>query len=256
MATTGADVTFLSVEAFERAGLKAWPGIEEKWDGAWIRRAAGGYTKRANCTQCFDPDDFEDADTRVISASSWMVIRKIKPVFRITPLSSPELNATLDEAGWVEIDPSHLYAMGLGNVEPDKEAHILPVLDPKFLATAQRLQGYDEATMTGMRNLLAAIKVPSAGVVLTRDGEAVASSIMAVADGVVITGNVVTDPTRRRQGLGSAMMRSGLAWAKGEGARHAALNVQGDNEGAKALYEGLGYSHQYDYSYRVPGAAK
>jgi N-acetylglutamate synthase len=133
MAITGADVTILSVEAFERAGLKAWPGIEEKWDGAWIRRAAGGYTKRANCTQCFDPDDFEDADTRVISASSWMVIRKIKPVFRITPLSSPELNATLDEAGWVEIDPSHLYAMELGDVEPDSEAHILPVLDPKFL---------------------------------------------------------------------------------------------------------------------------
>jgi N-acetylglutamate synthase len=110
--------------------------------------------------------------------------------------------------------------------------------------------------MTGMKNLLAAIKVPVAGVVLTRDGEAVASSIMAVADGVVVTGNVVTDPARRRQGLGAAMMRSGLAWAKGEGARHAALNVQGDNEGAKALYEGLGYSHQYDYSYRVPGAAK
>lgn len=245
-----------SVETFERAGLEAWPGIDVKWDGSWVRRASGGYTKRANSTQCFDPDDFEDADLRVISACSWMVLRKIKPVFRITPLSSPELNATLDEAGWASIDESHLLAMELGEHEPDAQAALLPVLDQKFLAVAQTLQGYDAAAMTGMKNLLAVFKVPAVGVVLTRDGEAVASSIMAVADGVVITGNVVTHPERRRQGLAAAMMRSGLAWARREGARFAALNVQADNAGAKALYASLGYSHQYDYHYRIPGASR
>ena len=244
------------VEAIERASLLAWPGIEEKWDGSWIRRAAGGYTKRANSTQCLDPDDYEDADLRVISASSWMVIRKLNPVFRITPLSSPELNATLDEAGWQEIDSSHLFAMELGDHEADKDAQLLPVLDPKFLAVAQKLQGYSEQSMTGMKNLLAAFKVPAVGVVLARDGEAVASSIMAVANGIVLTGNVVTDDTRRRQGLASAMMRSGLAWAKTQGAHTAALNVQTDNAAAKALYNGLGYTHQYDYSYCVPGGRK
>ena len=245
-----------SVEAFERAGLEAWPGIEVQWDRQWVRRAAGGYTKRANSTQCFDPDDFEDADLRVISACSWMLLRKIKPVFRITPLSSPELNATLDESGWASIDESHLLAMELHEHEPDAQAEFLPVLDEKFLSVAQRLQGYDDATMTGMKNLLAVFKVPAVGVVLARDGVAVASSIMAIADGIVITGNVVTDPQRRRQGLAAAMMRSGLAWAKRQGARFAALNVQADNAAAKALYQSLGYTHQYDYHYRIPGAPK
>jgi GNAT superfamily N-acetyltransferase len=242
------------VETFERAGLKAWPGIEVARDGSWVRRAAGGYTKRANSTQCFDPDDYENADVRVISACSWMVLRRIRPVFRITPLSSPELNATLDEAGWDTIDASHLMAMELEDHEPDAAAEFLPVLDPKFLGVAQRLQAYDETAMAGMKNLLRALEVPAVGVVLTRDGEPVASSIMAVADGVVITGNVVTDPARRRQGLAAAMMRSGLAWARREGARVAALNVQADNAAAIALYSGLGYARQYDYSYRVPGS--
>ena len=241
-------------QTIERAGLLAWPGIEEKWDGQWVRRAAGGYTKRANSTQCLDPDDFEDADLRVISACSWMVIRKIRPVFRITPLSSAELNATLDESGWQSLDHSHLFAMELGEHEADAQSEILPVLDPKFLAVAQRLQGYDAVAMTGMTNLLAVLKVPAVGVVLSRDGVAVASSIMAIADGIVVTGNVVTDPQRRRQGLAAAMMRSGLAWARREGARFAALNVQADNTPAKALYQGLGYTHQYDYHYRIPGA--
>jgi ribosomal protein S18 acetylase RimI-like enzyme len=249
-------MTLPDVETIERAGLLAWPGLEEKWDGSWVRRAAGGYTKRANCVQCFDPDDYEDADLRVISASSWMVMRKLRPVFRITPLSSPELNATLDEAGWQEIDPSHVLAMELGDHEADKDAEFLDVLDPKFLAVSAKLGDYSEQTTAGLKNLLSALKVPATGVVLTRDGEAVASSIMAIADGIVITGNVVTDIARRRQGLGSAMMRSGLAWAKGEGATSAALNVQADNAAAIALYTALGYAHQYDYSYRVPGGRK
>jgi GNAT superfamily N-acetyltransferase len=255
MAIIGADVTLPSVEAFERAGLAAWPGIEVKWDGSWVRRAAGGYTKRANSTQCLDPEDGEDADLRVISASSWMVIRGIKPVFRITPLASADLVEALEEARWQEIDHSHLFAMDLGEHEADPQAQLLPVLDPAFIAAQQQLQAYDEAVTAQMRDLLAKLVVPATGIVLHRDGAPVAAGLMAIADGIVMTGNVVTDPTRRRQGLAAAMMRSGLAWARREGAATAALNVQADNAAAIALYAGLGYSHQYDYSYRIPGAA-
>jgi GNAT superfamily N-acetyltransferase len=243
-----------SVEAFERAGLAAWPGIDVHWDGSWVRRAAGGYTKRANSVQCLDPEDGEDADLRVISASTWMVVRRIKPVFRITPLAAPELVETLDDAGWQSIDQSHLFAMELGEQQAEPGAKLFPVLDPEFLAVQRHLQGYDDATMAGMKALLAAFVVPATGIVVYRDGEPAASGLMAVADAVVITGNVITDPNRRRQGLAAAMMRGGLAWARTQGATVAALNVQADNPGAQALYEGLGYRHQYDYSYRIPGA--
>lgn len=245
-----------SVETFERAGLAAWPGIEVKWDGNWVRRAAKGYTKRANSAQCLDPEDDEEVEDRIIGASSWLVARGIKPVFRITPLSAPALNAALEEAGWAEIDHSHLYAMALGEHEADEQGKALDVLDPAFLAAQQALQGQDEDTTERMRALLAALDVPAAGIVLYRQGTPVASGLMAIADGIVITGNVVTDPLRRRQGLAAAMMATGLAWARREGASIAALNVQADNTAAKALYAGLGYTHQYDYSYRIPGAPR
>ena len=248
-------MTLPSVVEFERAGLEAWPGIDVQWDGGWVRRAAGGYTKRANSTQCLDPEDGEDADLRVISASSWMVIRAIKPTFRITPLASPELTEALDEAGWQVIDPSHLFAMPLGDHEPDAQARLLPVLDPAFLAAQQRLQGYGEATMQQMHNLLAALTVSATGIVVYRDGEPAASGLMAIANGIVITGNVITDTARRRQGLGGAMMRTGLAWARAEGATVAALNVQADNPAGQALYHSLGYVRQYDYAYRIPASA-
>ena len=248
-------MTLPDMEAFERAGLKAWPGIEVEWDGDWVRRAAGGYTKRANSLQCFDPADGEDAGARLAAAIDWFGGRGIPTVVRTTPLQSPALGAVLDAQGWATIDRSHLYAMALGEHEPDREGRIMPLLDPAFLAAQQALQGYGDIQIARMKALLSVMAVPAAGIVVYREGTAVASGLMAVADGIVITGNVIADRTRRRQGLGGAMMRTGLAWARSEGATIAALNVQADNPAGQALYASLGYTRQYDYTYRVMGAA-
>lgn len=239
-------------EVFERAGLKAWPGIEVEWDGAWVRRAANGYTKRANSLQCFDPADSTDAEARLAAGAAWFRERGLKPVVRTTPLASPALNAALDAQGWQTIDSSHLYAMPLGVHEPDPEGRLHALLDPEFLAAQQVLQGHADELMTRMRALLAVMAVPAAGIVVYRDGQPVASGLMAIGDGIVVTGNVITDKARRRQGLAGAMMRTGLAWARSEGATIAALNVATYNEAGKALYRSLGYEHRYDYTYRIP----
>ncbi len=241
--------------AIERAGLRAWPGIEVEWDGAWVRRAAGGYTKRANSLQCFDADDGDDAVSRLAAGVEWFKARGIPPVVRSTPLASASLNAALDAEGWQTIDHSHLYAMPLGEYEPDAQGRVLDPLDPAFLAAQQHLQGYQDAQVARMRAVLAVLAVPAAGIVIERDGVPVASGLMAVADGIVITGNVIADKTRRRQGLGAAMMRTGLDCARALGARVAALNVQADNAAGKALYASLGYTYQYDYTYRIPAQA-
>jgi GNAT superfamily N-acetyltransferase len=239
----------------EQAGLKAWPGIEVEWDGAWVRRAAGGYTKRANSLQCFDPDDGDDAAERLAAGVNWFNERGIPPVVRSTPLASARLNAALDAAGWATIDRSYLYAMPLGQHDPDPAGRLTDLLDPEFLAAQQALQGYSDSQLARMRALLAVVDVPAVGIVIERDGVAVASGLMTIADGIVIASSVIADRTRRRQGLGSAMMRTGLAWARAQGATVAALNVQADNPAGQALYGSLGYTHQYDYTYRVPGQA-
>ena len=242
-----------SVETFERAGLLAWPGIDVEWDGAWVRRAANGYTKRANSLQCFDPADSSEADRRLADAVDWFTRRNLPPVVRTTPLESPALTAALDAANWHRIDLSHLYAMPLTPQQPDPAGTILDLADPLFLAAQRNLQHYQPDQMHKLQALLASMTVPACGIVIERDGDVVASGLMAIANGIAITGNVITDPARRRQGLAAAMMRTGLAWAHKEGATIAALNVQADNPPAKALYAYLGFAHQYDYSYRIPG---
>ena len=49
-------------------------------------------------------------------------------------------------------------------------------------------------------------------------------------------------PARRRQGIGSELMRGVLAKAREEGAVRATLEVRRSNEAARALYEQLGFA--------------
>jgi GNAT superfamily N-acetyltransferase len=237
----------------ERAGLKAWPGIEVEWDGAWVRRASNGYTKRANSAQCFDPADDLEAPHRIAETRRWFEARGLRAVFRTNMLTGPNLTAALDNANWETIDRSKLMAMELPAFAADPRGEVRGVHDTAFLAVQQQLKGASDYEMAKFRAVLDVLEAPAVGIVLRGDdGRAVSSALMVIADGIVITGNVVTDSSERRKGYGIAMMRTGLAWAAKEGARFAALNVMADNVAGLALYRSLGYEPQYDYAYRVP----
>jgi GNAT superfamily N-acetyltransferase len=249
-------VTLPGADIFERAGLKAWPGIEVEWDGNWVRRATLGYTQRANSVQSLDPRDDANAVARLTDAAAWFEARGLPPIFRVTPLAGPGIIAALDAAGWRAHDASHLFAMELNSIEPDERGRLYEPLDPEFLRVQQTLQGCADERLERMRRLLEMIETPGKGVVLFgADGAPVASGLMVIADGIVVTGLVFTDPAQRRKGFGAAMMRTGLAWAHAAGASIAALNVAADNPDAHALYHRLGYTRQYDYSYRYRGTA-
>jgi N-acetylglutamate synthase len=242
--------------ALERAGMKAWPGIEMSKNGSWVLRAANGYTQRANSVQPLEPNDDEDLGTRIAQIRDWYSARQLPPIFRMTPLASPKLALALDAAGWTVADRSCTLAMEMPDVARDPRAECLDPFGDRFLDSQRTMQGYPEDKMQKFIALIRAVAVPMVGVVLYSDENvAVASSLWAVADDIAVTGNVVTDMAHRRKGFGGAMMRTGLAWAKAQGAAAAALNVVADNVAARRLYASLGYRWLFDYAYRYPGSA-
>ena len=246
-------MTLPDAVALERAGMKAWPGIEVSQDGSWVLRAANGYTKRANSVQPLDPYDDDDLETRIAQVRDWYAARGLPPTFRMTPLASPELSRHLDAAGWTAVERSCALGMAMPDVTPDARGECLDPFGDRFLDAQRTMWGYPEIKMQKLIALMRAVPVPMTGVVLYSDeNDAVATSLWAVADGISVTGNVVTDTTARRRGFASAMMRTGLAWAKAQGAATAALNVVADNAAARRLYAGLGYEWLFDYVYRFP----
>jgi ribosomal protein S18 acetylase RimI-like enzyme len=63
--------------------------------------------------------------------------------------------------------------------------------------------------------------------------------------------DVVTSQQHRQQGYATALLCQILAWAQQKGTSDAALQVQGDNVAARALYARLGFREVYSYWYRV-----
>jgi len=51
-------------------------------------------------------------------------------------------------------------------------------------------------------------------------------------------------PARRRCGIGTALMKAALGHARDRGAGYVYLGTGEDDVGARALYEGLGFSHR------------
>ena len=62
---------------------------------------------------------------------------------------------------------------------------------------------------------------------------------------------IVVRPEARGRGAGRLLMTSLLAWGHAQGASRAYIQVEADNEAAKALYRSLGLSEAYRYHYRV-----
>ena len=101
------------------------------------------------------------------------------------------------------------------------------------------------------RRIVGSIAIPAAFAALVIDGGIVALALGAIHDRLLCYESVVTDPRRQRRGYGRRVIASLAAWAKGQGAEGACLEVEMRNAPALALYDAIGLKTElYRYHYR------
>jgi GNAT superfamily N-acetyltransferase len=92
--------------------------------------------------------------------------------------------------------------------------------------------------------------------VAAHDGAIVGYALFEVLADVGYVRNVVSDPARRRQGIGAALMEAMRQRFVAAGARSWCLNVKPDNAAAIALYRRFGFEPAYlTYAMRMPRSA-
>jgi ribosomal protein S18 acetylase RimI-like enzyme len=74
---------------------------------------------------------------------------------------------------------------------------------------------------------------------------------MVIEEELVGLYDIFTAPDHRGAGLGRAVCLHLLQRARGQGASCAYLQVDADNDPARRLYAGLGFSDGYAYHYRT-----
>lgn len=243
----------LSVSQIEGATLTAWPALRQAHDGLWLWRYARGFTKRANSIHCLDPSDGAYAEIRLQRLAEMSRRHGIPAMFRVTPLTAPEIVGVLDGLQWQEFEPSLVLAMEMPDEDfpVDFHARYFEPGDPEWYKAQAHMSGYDADTVEVLAEVLNTIPCQAQGVlVYHKAGLPVAAALAAVASGIGIYLNVVTHPSARGMGYGRAVMSAALNWVRAMGAQHSALQVLADNDPALRMYGSLGFGEVYSYVYR------
>jgi len=245
--------TDLLLSRIEDASLNASAPPEQRWLDGWLLRFSPGKAKRARCINAV-ADGRLPLDERLQWAEAAYREAGLPLILRITPFTEPaHLDDALASRGWRRFDDTRVMvwrdvraagvALPTQAVTPLEYAEIVGAL--RGTPLAQR--------MAHTRRLLAS-PVAYQGYVVRDGAEVLACGQFAVEADLVGLYDVYTAPAARGRGLAGQLCVWLLAQAVAQGARHAYLQVEGDNAPARAVYHRMGFADAYAYHYRTPVA--
>lgn len=249
MATTEVNPT---IEALERAGFASWPAAEVIDDGAWhIRLAPSLPYKRTNSINCLDQADGKNAEQRLASAIAQFKTAGVKPTLRATPLTPPELIKACSTSDWSK--PYSESIVMTASLQSEFNHGAFEMFDapvPEWIANYKALTMNEEMDGAAITSTLNAIEKPVHFFQIASPDQCLGVAVAVVQAKLVgLFGLAVAKPARRT-GLGRALSHAALAWGADQGASTAWLQVEADNKPALELYQALGFTECYRYSYR------
>ncbi|MER6095006.1 GNAT family N-acetyltransferase [Streptomyces sp. NPDC001728] len=256
-----------------RATARAWQPVESEALGEWTLRAADGFTRRANSALPLgDPGlPLADALTRV---RAWYGARKLPAyVQAATGAEGTQelLCAALEGHGWrreVSAEVRIGALAPIGDLDADISAvRLSRTVDEAWLRRYQRSGEPSPAVRTVLTSgpsVWFASVAGTGGVRSEMTGEVSGESSGGEPDEApaaigrcVVDGRwagfmaIEVDPAQRRRGLASAVMTALARKALDEGASAAWLQVEAENDGALAMYDGMGFApHHHYHHYR------
>ena len=242
----------VSADDMQRICWAGWPARETERLGDWALRAHAGITGRANSAMAVG-DPGRPMAGALDATADWYAGRGLPPLLQL-PLADPA-NRVMADAGWarlhvtvVQVAPIGPLLESLGSPPASTlRAVVGPTPSADWLSLMHDL---DEDAETHVAILTGPPVVGFA--TLYRGDEPVGIGRVSVEGEWAGVTSVDVAPSARRQGIGSAVMRTLLAWAGGQGAVASYLQVRAGNPGALKLYDALGYLTHHPYNYRAP----
>lgn len=251
MAGLSASVPRATIERLEELGFNAWPALHTILREGWVLRFTDGYTKRANSANPLHPGDVP-LPALIGEFEAAYIARALRPIFRVTPLAPPGLDAALAARGYLLLDHSFVQLAPIApDLGIDPQVEISPTLTPAWLQGYAATSAIDAHATRTLQTMLERIPAPTAFARLIVDGETTAYGFAALERGHIGLFDIVTASAARRHGFARRLVRSLMAWGAANGATDAYLQVVAANAPARRLYDGLGFATVYPYHYRI-----
>ncbi|MGW0735086.1 GNAT family N-acetyltransferase [Streptomyces sp. NPDC002851] len=250
-----------SFDELTRVMARAWQPVESERLGAWELRASAGFTRRANSVLPLG-DPGRPLDEALAYVRGWYADRGLPAYIQAATGAEGTqelLCAELTERGWTRKASTEVWIGGLAAVgdldvadEAGSRVRLARSLESYDDPWLRRYQRFAEPSAEVLKVLGSGPSVWFASVPGSQDDPA---GVPAAIGRCVVDGRwagftaVEVDPEQRRQGIASAVMAALARQALDEGASAAWLQVEEQNEGARALYAGMGFAAHHSYHY-------
>jgi len=242
----------VSAEEACRRSNGSWPAVHVEPMGAWLLRASGGFSGRANSAMATgDPGvPFDEALDRVVAFYRAHELLAVAQV-----VAGSTVAERFGAAGWIPARSGE--ADTVFQVAPVAQAsraarRLAPPQAPPVSVSATAHEAWlanDDRARRHAAEALAVLEGPDEVAFVSVGDPLVAKGRVAVEDDWAGITDVWVSPDHRRRGLGLVVMAGLLDWAAERGATTAYLQVRGDNPAALALYAGLGFRTHHTYRY-------
>lgn len=266
MAGNHIPTTDATIRMIEEFGLNAWPALQQMSLGGWLLRFAKGFSRRSNSVQSlYNPATDQALNARLDLCEGVYAARGLSPIFRITPVSPPELSQVLGSRGYRQEGESVTLVRSLSSVDPqalqpsgfDDEAPGARVLlserlerdGEEWLQGVTEIRGRPPATIAIFRDLLSNIITRSCFVLLKAEDRSAACAMGVLQQNWVGIYEVARADGFRGRGYGRAALALVEDWAAAYGTTHAYLACEATNRPALQMYQDAGYEELYRYWY-------
>ncbi|MFF1904710.1 GNAT family N-acetyltransferase [Kitasatospora sp. NPDC058218] len=245
-----------SAEELQRIAALGWPAVEQEPLGEWTLRASAGFTRRANSVQALGDPGLPPAEA-LAAVRQWYAARGLPAWVEVSTPGSPEdLRGELDRLG-AAYSPTLVRVAALAPLARLGSGHhrvrLARTAGAEWMSLYRRVTD-DPAVEEAARRVIHGGPSVWFATVPGAPGQPPLAIGRCVIDGPwACFGAIEVAPYARRAGLATTLMAVLAARAAEEGATGAYLQVEAENDGAIALYDGLGFttSHTYHYA-RLP----
>ena len=238
-----------SIRFWEELAMNTMPSFDHLLYDGWLLRFTQGYSRHNNSVWPLYKGERQFAD-KIAFCEAQYAARGLTCGFRLAELPEHEaIEAALSERGYGRSNPN--LVMVLSSVAAPNAA-IVELERDDWLDTIYRIHPGESAIQEWERQVLQRSALPRRYGVVALEGEMCGYGRSLQQGNVLEIDDLWILPDYRGLGLGTQLIHGLLHLGHRDGAASAFITVNEDNEGARRLYERLGFTNRYLYWYMVP----